>query len=176
MAPNRPRNQRRRGPRPSQWSEVRQCFLGQVSPGSSATIGWSILNDLVQSTTFRIRSIKLTISPRDVATANGLQTGPALAQLRQLDPTGRQTLRSSSIIQTSTTSITHVTVDKVEYVGPWRGDALISIDCICPSKGYEIGFIYNLVVIFQVSIQPKGDACPTYCSSSPHDLSSFELT
>lgn len=145
-------------------TRIYQQFTGQASPGNSAVVGWTHLPSIVQDATFKIHSIIVTFSPRDVATANSLQTGPALLQCRQIDPTGKLTLRSSPIFHTNTTAVRHINVDRVEYVAPWRGDALISLDCICPTKGYEVGFIYTMVVIYDVTVQPKPDACPTFCS------------
>lgn len=167
MAPQRKKSNRttRRG-RNANSSLEHYTTYGTCSPGSSLTVTWSSVVDLIHSSTFRIVNVSAEACATDTATANQLQSGPALLQLRVLAPDGKSTLFTGPVtLATSVRSRVPCNVDKsLDYVGPWRGDHLISLDCLCPKKGYEIGVTAIIKMTLRVYRPSFAEACPTYQS------------
>lgn len=137
-------------------------FIGTVAPASSFAVSWSHIPERVSSATFRLVQVKLTAASLDVAVANSFKDGPAVFQIRQLHTDGKTTLRSSPALMVGTNSRTfHLRPDRIEYPGPWRGDNIVSVDCLCPHKGYERGMTVVLRLSFTHDHVPASDDCPT---------------
>lgn len=173
MAPKRSGMRRRRRRRGGIKLYDESTFISQISPNSSVTISWSLLPSPVQHATFKLKSFRVTASSLDVATANAFSDGPAFFQMRQLDTDGKTTLRTSPpfVVGPQPKSF-HLRCDPKEYVGPWRGDHLVAVDCLCPKTGYERGLGLSISLRYVHDHIPISEACPTVTAvptaSIPH--------
>lgn len=152
-------------------------FMSVISPASSAVIGWNMVPDAAHSSTFRLTNATVTGTALDAATANSLQTGPAFIQMRQIAPDGKTTLRSSTIKQFGANPRSYqLRTDSVEYPGPWRGDALFAVDCLCPKKSYEIGCAMTISLTFTYDHEPNSEHCPTIEATPTLTLDSMSIS
>lgn len=167
------RRRTRRSKRRSRGTRLISEFqaYGVYSPNTSMVIGWSRLPSLVQDSTFRLIHFSISGSSLDTASANKFQDGPAFIQLRQLSPDGKTTLRCSRVFALTGNKTFSLRTDRIEYPGSWRGDALVSLDVLCPKKGYERGIACTLYLKFTYDHIPLSEACPNIeavptCSTS----------
>lgn len=162
MAPKK-RNARR-GNKRSSSNRINDeiTLISIISPASSLAVSWQRVPTEVQEASFRISLIRVHAASLDVATANAFSDGPGFFQIRQLHTDGKTTLRASNILQASTSTRTfHMRPNGIEYPGPWRGDNILAVDCLCPKKGYERGIAITLYIKFVRTHIPVSEACPT---------------
>lgn len=173
--PNRKRARKQRPRRRIQRAMLAE-YNGRsiISPAASLIFGWNDLPEVCKRSAFVIKSITLEASAVDTATANKQTFGSALLQIRQLTPyastddTSATGLKSSKLFMVGQQPKTiHFKPVAMEYPEKYRGKACVSIDCICPREGWEIGALLVIRMVFDVKHPSTTEACKTTLATVP---------
>lgn len=167
----KPKNRSRRRRQMNRVHREQYCYIGQLSPATTASIGYGQLIAYLQARPFTFRRITITAAALDVATANKLTIGPAHFQIRQLAPIPQisttTVVKDSSMIKASKAFMVgtnprtfRFNLNKFRYPSSCKLDAFIAIDCICPAAGYEIGIQYSLTLEIDIYHEFESESCP----------------
>lgn len=159
---------RRRRPMPARRRNLlRTEMTGRsvLTPASSLIVSWTNLPAVCKECAFTVANVTLQICGVDTATANKQTFGSCLVQVRQLSPNAQSNTASGNTIKSSKLWMIGSAPRKhgfrplqVEYPESFRGDVL-SIDCICPQEGWEIGAQMTFVILFNVKHKSQSEAC-----------------